>query len=1334
MTGGTLTGPSTGDGNGVYSVLNQSTSTANVPTFVATSDASGNPAVVNAASIGLQSSGSTHIFIVNRGPANPPADMIVASAIIPFGGNISGITKAGNGILELTGVSTYTGSTLISGGTLQLGDGTTGHDGALLSSNTNGVTNNAMLAYNLSGNQTAAYPISGSGSLTKLGTGQLTFSGNNSYTGTTTVSAGVLYINGGDTSAAIFVAGGAAFGGTASLFSATPNVANGGILDYSPVTTSTVFLGGITYAGSSTLKLGPVSNFTNIPLLNAGALTTAGQININANLGAVSVLSGTYDLLNYSSIAGTGTSAFHLASVTGLNLNRFQAGTLLELPGQVDLVITGDTPYWNGNQPDWLSTGAWTLQPSNSATTFISGDTDIFDDSHNTGGTTTVALNIGNVAPLSVTFNNAGLAYTVSGNFGIAGSASMTIQGGGSLTILNSNSYTGGTTLSNGSQLTLGNGGATGSLSPSSTITLGANSVLTFSRSNTMVQGVDFSSSPINGDGNVVQLGPGLLIFTKSNGYTGSTGINGGTLQLGTGVSGQDGALSGTNSVNDNGTLAYNILGNQTPAYQISGGGNLYKTGSGALTLTTSETYTGGTIVNGGTLNLSFGNGGTGTLKDGLTINAGGTVVCTANNVLGYNGGANWLQNITINGGALMTSIAGNDNGWGTTINMTGGTVGSTVAAGYFAMGAAVGGVAPTFNILASNATAVISANLNDRGDQADLGILFNVTRGSAAADLLVSGSILTANGGTAGVTVNGNGITIFTGTNTYPGPTTISGGQLQLGDGLGHDGSISTTSGVFNNGNLVYAIAGTQTAAYAISGTGSLFMTGTGTVVLSASNGYTGSTTVNAGKLYANGPLPNSTVTVNAGLFGGRGTSPGASVATGGSIEGGFNGTGTLTLGLLSYLGSGAFVTNGYANYSASVGTAAPLNVTGSNGLSLGGSPVTINVGGPPAGSAGLYHLIHYSGSLGGSGFGAFMLGTTANNPRGQLSFALSNSLNYVDLSVSVTPVIWTGSLSTAWNANDTLPAPKNWSYSGSATNFQPGDIVLFDNSTGSNAVDISNGNVVPGGITFNNDSGHPYTLTGLNGIGGTGALVKNGAGSLTIATSNGYSGGTNLYAGTLNANAASALGSGQLTIIGGTLNSNAAESIATATLNAGLLVLNDNSAIGTGLLTISGGTLDSTGVGITLPNNLQNWNGNFTFNGASGLNLGTGAVTLGSGVAVNVSGGTMLVGGVISDSGNNYSLTKAGTGAMTLTSANTYTGGTIVNGGTLTLTTGGGVGTVRGPLTINPGALVQLSTRTLWATPSASRLRLSTSTEGRSTTLPLPATLTKHLIPIST
>ncbi len=163
------------------------------------------------------------------------------------------------------------------------------------------------------------------------------------------------------------------------------------------------------------------------------------------------------------------------------------------------------------------------------------------------------------------------------------------------------------------------------------------------------------------------------------------------------------------------------------------------------------------------------------------------------------------------------------------------------------------------------------------------------------------------------------------------------------------------------------------------------------------------------------------------------------------------------------------------------------------------------VNLGGPLAVSSGTYHVIEYSGAIGGSGFAGFTLGTAANTPRGQLSFALLNDPGYVDVSVSVTPVIWTGSLSTAWNQPDTLPAPMNWSYAGGGTDFQAGDLVQFDNSTASGGtVTINNGNVVPGAVSFNNDAGHPYTLTGTNGITGSAQLVKNGLGTLTIGTSN--------------------------------------------------------------------------------------------------------------------------------------------------------------------------------------------------------------------------------------
>src|SRR4029077_7854989 len=97
-----------------------------------------------------------------------------------------------------------------------------------------------------------------------------------------------------------------------------------------------------------------------------------------------------------------------------------------------------------------------------------------------------------------------------------------------------------------------------------------------------------------------------------------------------------------------------------------------------------------------------------------------------------------------------------------------------------------------------------------------------------------------------------------------------------------------------------------------AISGSGSVKQIGTGSVVLAASsNTYTGSTTINAGKLNVNGSL-TVPAAVNGGVLGGSGTVPSATVAAGGGIEGCFNGTGTLTLASLAYAGSGSFTTNG--------------------------------------------------------------------------------------------------------------------------------------------------------------------------------------------------------------------------------------------------------------------------------------------------------------------------------------------------------------------------------------------------------------------------------------
>ena len=133
-------------------------------------------------------------------------------------------------------------------------------------------------------------------------------------------------------------------------------------------------------------------------------------------------------------------------------------------------------------------------------------------------------------------------------------------------------------------------------------------------------------------------------------------------------------------------------------------------------------------------------------------------------------------------------------------------------------------------------------------------------------------------------------------------------------------------------------------------------------------------------------------------------------------------------------------------------------------------------------------------------------------------------------------------------------------------------------------------------------------------------------------------------------------------------------------------------SSAIGTGTFTISAEPPSITPAAVWSlgTNNLQSWNGNFTFNGTNALNLGSGNVTLGSSLSLTANGNItvpLTVGGIIADGGHAYSLTKAGTGDLVLSGANTYTGGTILNAGTLTLNNAAALGT--GPLTINGGLL---------------------------------------------
>ena len=101
-----------------------------------------------------------------------------------------GLTKLGPNTLVLTGSNTYSGGTIITGGAVQIGDGTSGHDGWI----TGPITDNSWLVYNVAGSQICSSAIGGSGCLQKAGSGTLTLTNSNTFSSSTWISGGTLVL------------------------------------------------------------------------------------------------------------------------------------------------------------------------------------------------------------------------------------------------------------------------------------------------------------------------------------------------------------------------------------------------------------------------------------------------------------------------------------------------------------------------------------------------------------------------------------------------------------------------------------------------------------------------------------------------------------------------------------------------------------------------------------------------------------------------------------------------------------------------------------------------------------------------------------------------------------------------------------------------------------------------------------------------------------------------------------------------------------------------------------------------------------------------------------
>ncbi len=230
--------------------------------------------------------------------------------------------------------------------------------------------------------------------------------------------------------------------------------------------------------------------------------------------------------------------------------------------------------------------------------------------------------------------------------------------------------------------------------------------------------------------------------------------------------------------------------------------------------------------------------------------------------------------------------------------------------------------------------------------------------------------------------------------------------------------------------------------------------------------------------------------------------------------------------------------------------------------------------------------------------------------------TYTFTASAGTVDMAVSGNAgnLFWTGAGSVWYTGTSST---KNWynTNSASADWFYAGDNVTFSD-TGSLPQSLTiSGTVAPGSLTVSNTV-TSYIFGGTGSIVGGTSLVMNGQGSLTINTSNTYTGGTSLSGGMLNANAASALGTGTVSVAGGVLNVNAAQPISGLTIaNA---TVNDGAAnsLGSGPVSLTGGTLN---VSNAQSISFVSFNSGLLNIAGSNASLGNGRLTIGGGTLAN-------------------------------------------------------------------------------------------------------------------
>ncbi|MFA7334678.1 MAG: autotransporter-associated beta strand repeat-containing protein, partial [Kiritimatiellia bacterium] len=1199
-------------------------------------------------------------------------------------------TYSSVGTLTLSGASTYTGATVLNAGTLIL-DATGGA---------------ATL-------QTTAPAFRG---------GTFVFKGDASGTGQTLGNVTMDTVLG---ASSIQVVGGA-LGTTLTLGTMTPTTVgtmmNINLSGTSPAVTTTTANNNDNLFGARGAVTVTTGGTTEFATRNASSnlVQYTGQ---TAFLGA-----GSISTINYK-LSGNGQLTLD-ESMNSLRLTTTGAGQSLDLNGKVLTLTSGGLLF--------VGADAYEIKDVLGGGSLKSGTDLIF---HNFGdGILTIS---------AVCTNTSGVSLDGPGTTVLSGVNTYTgptLAGGGAVLSINANSGLGavatgaGLTLNNATLQATSSFGLDNAGANIRAITLGAGGgTFDVTGANTLT-----NRGVISGTGSLTKKGTGALVTTNVNTYTGGfTYVQNGVLQFGgpaansipvasfvvlgstngntsgvlvlgdadntksqtvaglfTSGAGAGNAIVGGNAANSTLTFTGSLLTPSTFSGTIGGAGanqnNLALTiTAGSLTLSGTNTYTGGTTLSGGVLNLNSTNAiGTNTLAitaaAAVIDNTSGSAKTNNNNVTTTTGfvfgGAN---DLSFGSGTLSSTAATPISTYGNSTLTFGGGLVNNIAAGT-ALTLTVNGSTGALNLggynMQNNSGGIITDIINGSGN---VNITGPITPGSF-------------NDGNA-LTYNGTGILTLSGANTYTGLTTLAnaGGTLKFAPGAslnGGAGDLTLTTGTVDLGGQSISVGAFTPAAGRVTSSSPGGSLTTANLVGGAAN-FGGALALNLslasgaaavlldGSFYNTGDITLNNASANAI------TARGANVVNGGNITLNANSTGGFLISAANINPTGTIVNSG-----SGTGTTTLSGVIGTNVTAIantGTSPLTV--------SGALY--VNPAGVVvTQSGTGLLTLGTATINGIGSLT-VVNSSTTGGNITFSAIPS-FAGDLTFQANASSGTPG-----------------IITASGTQINNAGRVINSG---SGVTTN-------TISGIIGPSVT-EVIQNGASPLKLSGVNTYAGDTTISSGTLIYGGVTAIpsgaGKGNVTVNGTldlagvspTINGLFGAGVIdnrTGTLTYTLTVgANDRDGVFSGTIQDTSGlvALTKTGGG-TLTLSGENIYAGVTTISAGVLQIGAGgaAGTLGTNNVVNNAAlifnrsDAITVSNLISGAG---SLTQAGSGTTTLIGAKTYTGPTTVSNGTLLVhgalggggqvsvtNTGtlGGTGTVAGAVSIYSGSTLAPGTNSI-------------------------------------